>query len=461
MAALRRRLQVWLLIPLLVLSGAGSVIDYRIQADIAEAAYDDALGNTAKAIAVLIQREDGRPVLNLRPRTETALRTDRVDRIYFAVFRENGERLAGDAELPFVSVFGESQSSDQTIAGTEIRLIAVPYSIENDRLVIEVAETTGKRRSLQRRVALISAAWKVLTAMLVLLLVGFGISSGLKPLERLRMMVTSRPVRNLSPLPTGDVPDELRPLISALNRQIELLGESVSSQDRFLSDAAHQLKTPLAALQAQLELAASDNEPASRQRRLAEMEEATRRVGHLVRQLLAQARAESGMAATTQRQRVVLADIVEALARSHLDTAIQRNIDLGFELGAGAVHGVPWLLNELLVNLLDNALTYVPAGSSVTVRCGQRGEHYFLEVEDDGPGISQEFRGRVFERFFRAPGSTGEGCGLGLAIVQDIATAHGATVKISDGADGRGVCVTVLFPLTSGNESAANGAGSV
>jgi two-component system sensor histidine kinase TctE len=143
---------------------------------------------------------------------------------------------------------------------------------------------------------------------------------------------------------------------------------------------------------------------------------------------------------------VQLADTAERIAQSHLDTAIARDIDLGFELEAAAVEGVPWLLHELLANLVDNALAYVPAGGHVTVRCGQRDGKPFIEVEDDGPGIPLAERERVFERFYRPPGSPAGGCGLGLAIVREIATSHGAAIAIGDGAAGRGVRFTVTFP---------------
>ena len=242
------------------------------------------------------------------------------------------------------------------------------------------------------------------------------------------------------------MPEELQPLIEALNRQFSLLAESLSSQERFLSDAAHQLKTPLAALQSQLELAAGDPDAASRQRRLSEMMEALGRVNHLTHQLLALARAEPSAGLQAQRQRIRLANIAESIAQSHIDTAVARDIDLGFELEEAEVDGVPWLLHELLANLVDNALAYVPAGGHVTVRCGQREQRPFIEVEDDGPGIPPTERERVFERFYRLPDSCAGGCGLGLAIVREIATSHGARVAIGEGAAGRGARIGVTFP---------------
>lgn len=446
MEGLRHRLLRWLLLPLIALFMAGVVTDYYVALKPGNDAYDDALVNTAAAIGALIQHEHGQPMLRLPPRTEAVLRADRVDRIYFAVFLQNGRRIAGDAELPFVGFPDETRFQEIALAGEALRLAAIPYPGDTGLLLIEVAETTRKREQLSSNVLIALSGPNLVMVLITLVLVGYGVNAGLQPLERLRANITARAPRDLAPLPLDDVPEELQPLIAALNRQFALLAESLSSQDRFLSDAAHQLKTPLAGLQSQLELAADDPDPASRQRRLFEMMEATRRVSHLTHQLLALARAEPSAGMQAQRQLVRLPDIAERIAQSHLDTAIARGIDLGFELAAAEVEGVPWLLRELLANLVDNALAYVPAGGSVTVRCGQRGGSPFLEVEDDGPGIAPAMREQVFERFYRPPGSGGEGCGLGLAIVREIVASHGGTVSLGEGAAGCGARIVVAFP---------------
>ncbi|HEX8963763.1 MAG TPA: HAMP domain-containing sensor histidine kinase [Rhodocyclaceae bacterium] len=213
----------------------------------------------------------------------------------------------------------------------------------------------------------------------------------------------------------------------------------------FLSDAAHQLKTPLAALKSQLELAIGDADEDSLRRRLADMSATLDGVIHLAHQLLALARAEPGAGLPADRQPMRLDAILGRLADSHLDMAVARNIDLGFELEAAEIEGVPWLLRELAVNLVENGLNYTQPGGRVTVRCGRRDGHAFIEVEDDGPGIPPDERSRVFERFHRVPGSAGDGCGLGLAIVKEIAARHAATVGVAAGAGGRGARFTVRF----------------
>jgi len=444
MEGLRHRLLRWLLLPLTIAFIAGVAANYVLALKPAEDAFDYALTNTAAAIAALIQREEGRPVLRLQPRTEAVLRTDRVDRIYFALFTADGQRIDGDAELPFAGRHEGIRFHDVQTAAGALRLASMAHRFDDDLLIIEVAETLGKRERLWRTVLYGFSGPNLAMVLITLFLVSYGIAVGLRPLERLRAHVASRSPRDLAPLPLEQVPEELRPLIEALNRQFALLAESLSSQERFLSDAAHQLKTPLAALYSQLELAAGDPDPESRQRRLAEMMQATRRVSHLAHQLLALARAEPSAGMQAQRQRVRLADVAESVAASHVDRAIARDIDLGFELAEAEVEGIPWLLRELLANLVDNALTYAPPGSNVTVRCGRRDGDAFLEVEDDGPGIAPAERERIFERFYRPPGSEGDGCGLGLAIVREIAAGHGARLSLRDAATG-GTVFTVVF----------------
>jgi len=446
MEGLRHRLLRWLLLPLVALTVGSLVVDYDVAMRPANDAYDEALSNTALALSSYLQHENGQAVLKLTERAEAMLRADRLDRIAFAVFDAAGRRIGGDSDLPFFGPADRTRFDDITLAGQPMRIAVLPHRLGDEALLIEVAETTHKRDELSRRVTAALAGPNLALILITLVLVGWGIEVGLKPLERLRQHVAARSAKDLTPLPHEAVPEELQPLIDALNRQFALLAEALSSQERFLADAAHQLKTPLAALQSQLELAIGDADPASRNHRLFEMQEALHRVTHLAHQLLALARAEPSAGLQAQRQAVHLPAVAERMAQSHLDRAIDRGIDLGFELEEATVEGVPWLLNELLANLVDNALAYAPSGSHVTVRCGRRDQRPFLEVEDDGPGIPPAERNRVFERFYRLPESAAGGCGLGLAIVRDIAASHGATVGIREGGGDRGTRFTVSFP---------------
>lgn len=445
MTGLRSRLFQWLAASAFLLLLGGMAGHYYLATEPANKAFDNSLTNTATAVGILIQKENGKPVLHLSARTESALRTDRFDLVYFSVFRENGDRIGGDDVLPFAGRCDEMCFEETQLAGRRLRMVVMPYRFDDERLFIQVAETTNKRDEMRHRVAVAIIGSNLIVILVALALIGWSVKAAFKPLDVLRRNISARSPRDLTPVSAESAPEELRPLIEALNRQFALLTESLTSQERFVSDAAHQLKTPLAALTSQIELAISDRDEASRQRRLAVTLDVLQRISHLTHQLLALVRAEPSASLQAQRQRVGLDTLIERLVDSHLDRAIARDVDLGFELDAAEVEGVPWLLRELLVNLVDNALAYAPRGGHVTVRCGRRDGRPFIEVEDDGPGIPPDERSRVFDRFYRIPGSGGDGSGLGLAIVREIAANHGAAISIGDGANSRGTCVTVNF----------------
>lgn len=445
-SGIHRRLFQWLLLPLAILFAIGIYSDYQLAYKPAVDAYDQALADTALALSANLKRENGQVVMALTPQADAVLRVDREDHIYFAVFRADGSRIAGDDSLPFIgTVTGDVDYRDASANGQAIRVAIMRFTLGDEPVWIEAAETTRKRQQLRRRIMATTVGTDLLQIIAVLAIVWVGVRFGLAPLDRLRAEIERRSPRDLSPLPTGDVPEEVRPLIGALNRQFALLDESVASHDRFLADAAHQLKTPLAALQTQLELAMSDVDPAERRRRFAQMADGTRRASHLVHQLLALSRAEPSAELKEEHVRVDLAQLAERLASSHLDAAIAKGIDLGFELLPATISGVPWLLQELMSNIVDNAIIYTPNGGTVTVRTGTRGGRVYFEVEDSGPGIPADQTERIFERFYRLPNSGGDGCGLGLAIVRDIAFAHGAEVRIKKPGPA-GALVVVDFP---------------
>jgi two-component system sensor histidine kinase TctE len=279
-----------------------------------------------------------------------------------------------------------------------------------------------------------------------LVLVYVGVRSGLSPLQRIREEIVARSPRDLRPLEDSYAPTEVRPLLDAINRLLRVLREAAAAQDRFLANAAHQLRTPLAGLQAQLDLIA--REPLSKDglARLTHARDATRRTAHLAHQLLSLARADPLSSLSKEFREIDLQALAEESASAHLDEAIAKEQDLGFELQPAAVRGVDWLAREMLANLIENAIKYCPRGAHITVRCGTRSGQPFLEVEDNGPGIPQSERAKVRERFYRMPGTQGAGTGLGLAIVNEIATLHGAQLEIGAGSSGSGTRVAVVFP---------------
>ena len=443
---IRQRLLLWLMPPLTAIFLVSVASDYRFILSPATDAYDQALLDAALAVSGHLRLEEGRFSLQLSPQADSIIRTDGFDQIYYAVHTKDGGLIAGDPNLEPVEPDHQGPLFyDGVVHGAPIRgVVYVAPSAAGD-VTVQVAETTKKRERLRRRVltALIGPA--VLLSLAIVTLVLLAVRAGLGPLTRLREEVEQRSPQDLRPIDLANVPGEVRPLVEALNRLFSVLSESSAAQQRFLADAAHQLRTPLSALQTQLELAILDQDDAQRRARLQQIEEATRRVTHLVHQLLALARSEPAAAGAVSLQRVDLAQIAEQIASSHLDRAITRNIDLGFELKPVQVDGVSWLLHEALANLVDNAIAYTEPGGWVTVHCGLYRGAPFLEVEDNGPGIPPEERDKVLQRFYRLAGSPSGGCGLGLAIVAEIARLHNATVHVEAGSKGRGTRIALRF----------------
>jgi two-component system sensor histidine kinase TctE len=311
-----------------------------------------------------------------------------------------------------------------------------------------MAETTHKRDQSSRQTMAAMLLPNLLLVTVTLLLIYSGVRISLRPLDHLRGEIEQRSPDDLHTLALEPIPLEVRPLAGAMNRLFERMAKASATQRRFLANAAHQLRTPLTAVQTELDLLAmrppQDGVPPPAN--LGRIEAATERITHLVNQLLTLARSESASSLEEGMAEVALFDIVEASATTFLDQAVARDIDLGFEAAPAPTRGVAWLVAEALANLIDNALRYAGTGGHVTVRCGVVANVPFLEVEDDGPGIAPAERPCVVERFYRTAGTPGNGCGLGLAIVDEIARLHGARLRIADTESGRGVRVRIDFP---------------
>ncbi|MGA7985198.1 MAG: ATP-binding protein, partial [Burkholderiales bacterium] len=270
---------------------------------------------------------------------------------------------------------------------------------------------------------------------------------GLAPLVRLRHAVAERSHLDLSPLEPAGVPNEAQPLVAAVNDLMQRLDEVLKSQSRFIADAAHQLRTPVAGLKAHIELALREEDVEQMRRALAHIYTSVERLSRLVAQLLSLARNEPSAA-----QKIELAplDLGELALRATMDwvpEAYNKNIDLGYEGPETpvTVRGDAFRLTELMNNLLDNAIRYTPVGGRVTVRVSD-GARASLSVSDDGPHIPVEERARVFERFHRLLGTHADGSGLGLSIVREIAALHRAEITLADDADGVGNSFSVAFP---------------
>ncbi len=452
--SLRQRLLLAILGPLMVVSAASVFLDYPLAKATADAAFDQSLADAALDIAAHIQTSESQLGVALSAEAEAMLRSDAVDKIYFAVRDSMGRLLAGDADLPDVRVAVRSQPAfmDSHFRDRLTRAAVQGVTSPRGDITITVAETLSKRDSANRKILTAMILPNLLVIVATFLAVYVGVRKGLAPLDGVEREIATRSPRDLREIDTDPTPREIRPMLARLNALFSLLRNASAAQQRFLTDAAHQLRTPLAGLQTQIELATLAGRFDSDPDRLARIEDATGRIVHLVDQLLIYARAEPATAATQVFGPVSLADLAEKAASIFLDRALAKNIDLGFDIAPATVDGIPWMLREALANLIDNAVRYTPVSGLVTVRSETRGQFAILEVEDNGPGIPVTERSRIFERFYQLPGSPGEGCGLGLAIVREIAELHAARIELADQATG-GMRITLIFPAVGPDQA--------
>ena len=450
---IRRRLLLILLGPLTLLLSLGIAMDYSAGLAPLHAAFDQALVNETFAIAAQVRAgPTGKIEFKLPEQAIELLRADKDDTVYYLVQGSDGEFLGGDPGLPTAAdAHSNPALLDALYAGQPVRAVSYRIDLPGGQATVTVAETTNKRMHTRRRMLATIVLSDMIQLVGILAMVWLGVRIGLRPLLSLRAQIDSRSARDLAPLDETQVPGEVQPLTRALNRLFATVSATAQGQLQFLANAAHQLRTPLAGLQTQIELLSHDPNAGELRAPLKGMLDGTRRLGHTANQLLALARAEPAAAVVADFRELDLREIAEQAVAQHFETALQHRIDLGVEAASARVHGSAWLLRELLDNLVDNALNYASADGSVTIRCGMtdaQPAQAFLEVEDDGPGIAAEQRARVVERFYRAPGTTGDGCGLGLAIVDEIARAHHASMDIGSGAKDIGTRVRITFPVS-------------
>lgn len=427
---LSQRIVISISLPLIVIFFASCYWDYQIAIQTSNAAHDVALGDVLYDLEELISKQDTLTNLNITPDSEAMIRSNAPDSLYFSVHDASGTTLLGDQSLPFLDEKGTSNITfvDGVYQGVAVRIARHRMRFHDSSLQVQVVETVKKRDMSSQKFLTAMVIPNLITMLVVLLAVLWGVRQGLKPLRSLEREISQRSVNDLKEIELTQNPFELRPLLQRLNELFELLRESNSRQQRFIADAAHQLRTPLAGLQTQIDLAIGEGVFEQSLSRKENIQAATLRIEHLLNQLLSYARAENAMALKESFKSVNLRTIAENSAGIFIDRALEKNIDLGFDLSDVEVSGLSWMLQEALANLIDNAIRYTPAQGVVTVRCGHLNGTSFLEVEDNGRGIPEEEWPSLFERFHHIPGSFEGGCGLGLSIVSQIVQVHNASI---------------------------------
>ncbi|KVQ69348.1 sensor histidine kinase [Burkholderia territorii] len=436
----------WMLAPLLLLWPMSIAVTYLVAKSIADSPFDRALETNAYVLARQIHPVNGVAELTLPQQTRDFLRADNVDSVYFQVLGTRGELVAGEADMPLPRdedrpAPGVVAFRNDLLRGNDVRVayttVALPESNGTQPVLVQVGETLDKRNTLANDIIKGVILPQFVILPLAVLLLWFGLSRGLAPLNALQAHIRARRPDDLSPVEAQRAPPEIEPLVTSFNDLLARLEQNMALQKRFIADAAHQMKTPLAGLRTQAEFALRHPVPPDVQRSLEQIATSSEQAARLVTQLLALARAENRASGLTFEP-VEIAALARRTVRDWVQAALAKRMDLGYEGPEDdaplEVDGNPVMLREMLGNLVDNAIRYTPEGGRITVRV--RAEHaarrVHLEVEDTGPGIPAAERDRVVERFYRILGREGDGSGLGLAIVREIAAQHGGTLMLDD-----------------------------
>lgn len=470
-SGLQRRLMVLLISPLILLALVNAWFDYRSADNVAQQ-QDQGLLALLPLLADSVIAEEARlgegPVMLMAPPVEAFLKA-KPEFAAFSILDADGRSVRGEgwlAGLPPTNSAPEFHSEERQGVTWRIVRQRVP-SVVGDITVV-LADGSDPRQQWARAILLKVVLPNFILIAMAVFAVRWAVGLALRPLLELRNAVERRSPRDLNAIDVDASPEEVRPLVHSLNRLFGLVNAQADSQRRFVADAAHQLRTPLAGLQAQVEAWAQaanaalgqggqrDGTAGSatagtgvitlRAEQVNKLRNAARRTSQLANQLLALSRADARAMHAQPMQRVDLKQMCEVMLETHLDAATAKQLDLGMEGTPAFVMGHEWLLRELLSNLVGNAVKYTPAQGTVTLRFGVRTGVPFLEVEDDGPGIAPEERQRVLERFYRLQGTQGEGSGLGLAIADEIARAHHSHLELTHGAGGRGLKITLMLP---------------
>jgi two-component system sensor histidine kinase TctE len=448
--SLRVGLLSWLGPVLVLLLALDALACYFTALHFANLVYDRWLIDSTRSLAQAVRSEHGRIEFDVPRVALQIFQFDEVDQTYFKIASERRGFIAGETDLPAgnsIPINGIRLAS-ATVQAQRVRVVSTRIAPPetNDTVTVTIAETLIKRTTLARDILLAMVAPQVALLGIASLLAWLGVSRGLKPLTDLASQIEARDHNNLSPVPQTGLPREARVLAARINELLARLGSAIRAQKRFVADAAHQLRTPLAAVMLQVERAQRAPDSDTEREALRALHRSVERAGRMSQQLLALARTDPEAINAVELKPLDLVALARRIGEEWVPRALKRDIDFGLIVPNGPVPitGDDRLLSELLSNLIDNALRYCSALGRVSVIV-EAGLQPRLAVQDDGPGIPEDERVKIFERFYRVPGSAGDGCGLGLAIVAEIARLHSSTVEVSCGSDGRGSRFAVVF----------------
>lgn len=455
--SLRQQLLRLLLVLLTLLLTVGAVLSYYRAYYFANLAYDRSLLRAALALADQVEVVNGLLTVDLPDKAFDLLEYDKDDWIYYRVTGPTGHIVIGEVNLHAPKIMpapGKHAYYDDVLDDQPVRVVAFSLPLTGTRLkgnvLVQVAETRTKRNFMVEEIMEATIFPQLMMMLLAAVLLYFGVKRGLLPLDRLREAISRRSHLDLSEVTTEDTPKEVQPLLTAMNDLMRRVRDAIALQQRFIADASHQLRTPLAGLQTQAEMALREQDPVAVRNALERIRASAVRLSHLVHQLLSLARVEPGSGRDLGFHVLDIVQLAREVTSEWVSAALAKQIDLGFEAepAPAMVFGDATLLREMLANLIDNAIQYTPPNGEITVSINTNEDAVILSVEDNGVGIPAQERTQVFERFHRVSESHGDGCGLGLAIVREIVLVHQGRIQLLAGADNRGTRVVIEFPLS-------------
>ncbi len=457
--SIRNQLLSWLLFPLCSICFVTAGLGYFLANSYANDTFDRELLNTADSIIARLKLDTIKVWVDMPPAAQAILRHNYRDKIYFQVLQRDGTRISGDAILP--KPIGPLDSVEPRfryfkLNGEDVRMVRVKVDvphISNQSLLVQVAQTLNSRTQMTQHLLLSIVLPQMILILLGVSCVSFGVTRGLKPLKTLERDLSVRSPTDLTPITSEETPIEVRPLVDSINDLLHRLRDDIEHQHRFVANAAHQFRTPLAGLKTYIYAAKRLPSEEKMQSVLERIEAGTDRMTHLANKLLILAKSEPAGIVEGKFENIDLNFVASETTAEFASEALPKNLELCF-IGSdkpAVIYGEVTDLAELTSNLIENAVLYTQRGGNVTVRVSN-GKVVQLTVQDNGPGIPEEERERVFERFYRVLGTEVPGSGLGLPIVKEIAAAHKAKVEIESGTLGVGTCVTVTFPLAPAKE---------
>jgi two-component system sensor histidine kinase TctE len=435
-----------LLIPLSTMLLLTTVVAYNMAASFANGANDRELLNAAHAVAARLTEDKNGLVAELPKPVQAVFRHNDRDKFFYQVLDVGGTRLAGDAVLPMPITDTDTdipRFRNSVVNGMEVRMARVRSSLhgKSDRVVVvQVARTLNARKELLRQIFLSIVIPQLVLGLLSVVAVWLSVRRGLRPLLILSQDISKRSQHDLQPIDDSTAPSEIVPIIVALNSLLSRLDSHMAAQQRFISNAAHQLRTPVAGLKAYIEYGRRVNNGKMKDV-LSQLDEGTDRISEMVTRLLVLARAGE----VRQKQPVDLNQLASKITSMLVPEATNRRIDLTFESACdrAIIQADETDMQDLISNVVVNAIRYTQPEGSISVRLKE--SPLRLEIEDNGPGIPPDERERVFERFYRVLGTNVAGSGLGLAIVREIAERHNARAELLDPPGGKGTLMRVTF----------------